>query len=261
MQEDALAQLVAMSHNLGDPALDYVILGEGNTSARADADTFWVKASGTELRTIDKTGFVRVSFERVLTMLDDPALDDEAVEQGLYAARVDSAPGEGVRPSVEGVRPSVETVLHALCLSLEDVNFVGHTHPTAINALTCSTAFETAVSGRLFPDEIVICGPAPVVVPYTDPGVPLARLVRRLINQYIDEYYEVPKVILMQNHGLIVLGRTAQQVENITAMAVKAARVLLGTYALGGPRFMTPQAVERIHTRPDEAYRRKLLGE
>ena len=77
MQNDALTQLVAMSHNLGDPALDYVILGEGNTSARADADTFWVKASGTELRTIDKTGFVRVSCERVLTMLDDPAMDDE----------------------------------------------------------------------------------------------------------------------------------------------------------------------------------------
>jgi rhamnose utilization protein RhaD (predicted bifunctional aldolase and dehydrogenase) len=147
MQEDTLAQLVDMSHNLGDPALDYVILGEGNTSARADADTFWVKASGTELRTIDATGFVRVSFERVLAMLTDPTLDDEGVEQGLYAAKVDSAPGEGARPSVE-------TVLHALCLSLEGVNFVGHTHPTAVNALTCSVAFETAVSGRLFPDEI-----------------------------------------------------------------------------------------------------------
>ena len=63
MSENILAQLVTMSNNLGDPALDYVILGEGNTSARADADTFWVKASGTELRTIDCTGFVRVSFE------------------------------------------------------------------------------------------------------------------------------------------------------------------------------------------------------
>jgi rhamnose utilization protein RhaD (predicted bifunctional aldolase and dehydrogenase) len=118
-----------------------------------------------------------------------------------------------------------------------------------------------AVSGRLFPDEIVICGPAPVIVPYTDPGLPLAREVHTRINQYIDEYFEVPKVILMQNHGLIALGRTTQQVEKITAMAVKTARVLLGTYALGGPRFMTPQAVQRIHTRPDEAYRRKLLGD
>jgi ribulose-5-phosphate 4-epimerase/fuculose-1-phosphate aldolase len=89
----------------------------------------------------------------------------------------------------------------------------------------------------------------------------LARKIRQLIDQYIEIYYEVPKVILMQNHGLIALGQSAQQVENITAMAVKTARVLLGTYAVGGPHFMTPQAVERIHTRPDEAYRRRLLGE
>jgi ribulose-5-phosphate 4-epimerase/fuculose-1-phosphate aldolase len=89
----------------------------------------------------------------------------------------------------------------------------------------------------------------------------LAREVRRRINEFIDRYFELPRVILMQNHGLIALGRNAGQVENITAMAVKTARVLLGTYALGGPHFMTPQAVERIHTRPDEAYRRKLLGE
>ncbi len=260
MQEDILTQLIAMSHNLGDPALDYVILGEGNTSARADADAFWVKASGTELRTIDRAGFVRVSFERVLAMLNAPDLSDEQVKQGLFEAKVDPSTGASPAPD-DGVQPSVETVLHAICLSLEGVNFVGHTHPTAINALTCSAAFQTAVSGRLFPDEIVICGPAPVVVPYTDPGVPLARKVRDLINQYLDAYNEVPKIILMQNHGLIALGRTAQQVENITAMAVKTARVLMGTYALGGPHFMTPQAVDRIHTRPDELYRRKQLGE
>ena len=260
MQNDILAQLVAMSNNLGDPTLDYVILGEGNTSARADADTFWVKASGTELRTIDRAGFVRVSFERVLAMLEAPHLADAQVKQRLSEAKVDPATGSQPAPH-DSVQPSVETVLHAICLGLEGVNFVGHTHPTAINALTCSAVFETAVSGRIFPDEIVMCGPAPVVVPYTDPGVPLARKVRSLIDQYLDEYREVPKVILMQNHGLIALGRSAQQVENITAMAVKAARVLLGAYALGGPHFMTPQAVQRIHTRPDELYRRRQLGE
>jgi rhamnose utilization protein RhaD (predicted bifunctional aldolase and dehydrogenase) len=260
MQDDALAQLVAMSQNLGNPGLDYAILGEGNTSARADADTFWVKASGIELRTIDRSGFVRVSFRGILYMLETPELTDEQVTQGLFDAKVDPATGSPPAPE-DGIKPSVEAVLHAICLSLPGVNYVGHTHPTAINALTCSAVFETAVSGRLFPDEIVMCGPAPVVVLYTDPGLPLAREVRRRINQYIDEYDEVPKVILMQNHGLIALGRSAQQVENITAMAVKTARVLLGTYALGGPQFMTPQAVARIHTRPDEAYRRKLLGE
>ena len=90
--------------------------------------------------------------------------------------------------------------------------------------------------------------------------MPLARQVRDSIDRYVDEYHEIPKVVLMQNHGLIALGRTAQQVEDITAMAVKAARVLIGAYALGGPRFLTAENVDRIHTRPDEAYRRKVSG-
>jgi rhamnose utilization protein RhaD (predicted bifunctional aldolase and dehydrogenase) len=119
---------------------------------------------------------------------------------------------------------------------------------------------EDAIAGRLFPDEIVYCGPASVYVPYTDPGLPLARKVRDLIDEYLDAYGEVPKVILLQNHGLIALGQSAQQVKNITAMCVKAARVLLGTVAFGGPNFLSAEAAARIHTRPDEHYRRKLWG-
>jgi hypothetical protein len=61
----------------------------------------------------------------------------------------------------------------------------------------------------------------------------------------------------MQNHGLIALGKTASEVENITAMYVKTARVILGACALGGLRFLTPHDVARIHTRPDELYRRQ----
>jgi rhamnose utilization protein RhaD (predicted bifunctional aldolase and dehydrogenase) len=150
-------------------------------------------------------------------------------------------------------------VLHAIALRLDGVDFVGHTHPTAINALTCSTAFQTAASGRLFPDEIVSCGPASVLVPYTDPGLPLARRVNVLLDEFIERYNELPKVILMQNHGMIALGATAHEVEAITAIAVKAARVLQGTYAFGGPHFLSPENVRRIHTRPDEQYRRNRI--
>jgi rhamnose utilization protein RhaD (predicted bifunctional aldolase and dehydrogenase) len=234
MQQDSiLTQLVTMSNHLGDPALDCAILGEGNTSACADGDTFWVKASGTELRTIDRAGFVRVSFERALALLDAPDLSDEEVKQRIGAAKVDLATGVGPAAD-DGVRPSVETVLHAICLNLEGVNFVGHTHPTAINAILCSRQVEEAVSGRLFPDQVIYCGPASVYILFTDPGVPLARKVGDSIDQYIDEYREVPKVILMQNRGLI---------------------------ALGGPRFFSLETVARINTRPDELYRRRVLGE
>ena len=249
---DILSQLVAMSRSLAEPANDYAILAEGNTSARADAASFWVKASGAEMRTIGPEGFVRVSFERVRTMLEGADLTDDETRQALQAAKADPA-----APS----HPSVETVLHALCLELPGINFVGHTHPTAINSITCSAAFEAALAGRLFPDEIVVCGPAAVTVPYTDPGLPLARAVKQRIDAYIDAYGEAPKTIYMQNHGFIALGSSARQVENITAMAVKAARVLVGAYALGGPNFMSQPAIDRIHTRPDEHYRQRLLGQ
>lgn len=257
---DALKQLVTMSKHLGDPTNDYVILGEGNTSALNPDGTFWVKASGHQLPSIDASGFVRVSLSRALAILDEEDLDDSGIKARLLDARVDPESGRWPAPNTP-TRPSTETVFHALCLSLDGVNFVGHTHATAVNALTCSTAFEEAFSGRLFPDEIVMCGPAPVLVPYIDPGLPLAREIARRINAYIDTYAERPRVILMQNHGVVVLGRTAEQVENITAMMVKTARVLLGAYAAGGPHFLTEDNVARIHSRPDEAYRRKLLGE
>ncbi len=243
-----LQQLVEMSNRLGDPALDYAILGEGNTSAYADAETFWVKASGTELRTMQAGDFVLMRFDRVLELLDAGDLDDAALKARLDAAKVE----RGV-----SARPSVETVLHALALQLEGVNFVGHTHPTAVNALLCSTCAEEAIAGRLFPEEIVYCGPASVYVPFTPPGLPLARAVRERIGRYLDEYGETPRAILMQNHGLIALGASAREVEATTAMAVKAARIRLGALVLGGLCPLSREAVSFIHTWPAERYRRE----
>jgi hypothetical protein len=43
-------------------------------------------------------------------------------------------------------------------------------------------------------------------------------------------------------------------------MAVKTARVLCGTYSVGGPRYLPAKDVDRIHTRLDEVYRRQQLG-
>jgi len=249
---DRLDELVAMSRRLGDPALDYAILGEGNTSAAADGDTFWIKASGLCLRDIDADGFPRVQRKAVLALLNREQVGDDELRAGLEAARTpDSVP----------LRPSVETLFHAYLLSLEGVQFVGHTHPTPVNAILCSRDGEAAVRGRLFPDEIVCCGVAPAWVPYTDPGQPLARAIRQGVEGHIDRYGVVPRIILMQNHGLIALGRSAQEVESATAMAAKAARILLGTAAFGGPNFLTEANVQRIYTRPDEKYReRGILG-
>lgn len=251
MTDTILSDLINMSRNLGDPTLDYAILAEGNSSAQADADTFWVKASGVSLRTLDPTGLVRVYFNRIAELLEKEQLSDTDIRKGLEFAKVD--------PGIKAL-PSVETFLHALLLQLDGVNFIGHTHPTAINIILCSQKAEEAYSGSLFPDQIVVCGSAPVFVPYTDPGLPLARAIRDAVKAHYDTWGETPKMVLMQNHGLIALGKTAIDVENITAMAVKSARVIAGTYALGGPNFLETQQAIRIRTRPDEHYRKSILG-
>lgn len=250
VNENVLAQLVTMSRNLGEPANDYVILGEGNTSARVDDEIFLVKASGNQLPGITENGFVRVRFDRALALLDAEGLSDRQVKDGLLAATVDNP---------EQRWPSVETTFHALCLTIGQANFVGHTHPSAVNAILCSQQAKTAIAGRLFPDEIVVCGPAPAFVPYVDPGLPLAREIGQAIRDHAQRYGDLPKVILMQNHGMIALGQSAGEVERIMAMYVKTARTLIGTYALGGPNFLSQENVERIYSRPDEHYRQRIL--
>lgn len=247
---DALNELVEMSHYLGDPGRTYAILGEGNTSARIDKDSFYIKASGTTLATMKPTDFLAVSISKVTAILDDPKAGDADVEQVLRASLLDGA---------ETRKPSVETMLHALLYQYEDFNFIGHTHPEATNALLCSVNAEAAAMGRVCPDHIVVMGHKSVYVPYVDPGLVLAREVRQRVRDYVAEEGVLPKAIMLQNHGLFALGANAKKVTNITDMAEKISRIIVGTYSLGGPNFMSAEDVRRIDTRPDELYRQKVI--
>jgi rhamnose utilization protein RhaD (predicted bifunctional aldolase and dehydrogenase) len=249
-QADILKSLIALSRWLGEPSRELAILGEGNTSARLSQDAFLVKASGKELASADEQTFVEVSLAPTLAILEASQLTDAEIKLRLDAAKT--------KPS-DPARPSVETILHALALVEGDANFVAHSHPISVNAILCSHKAEEAFAGRLFPDEIVLCGPAPAFIPYTDPGLPLAAKFREVLRSYRAAYGQAPKMALIQNHGLVTFGRTAQEAQNITAMMDKVARILIGSYALGGPHALTQAQVERIHTRPDEAYRRQQL--
>jgi rhamnose utilization protein RhaD (predicted bifunctional aldolase and dehydrogenase) len=119
---------------------------------------------------------------------------------------------------------------------------------------------EEIITACLFPDQIVCCGPSPVFVPYSDPGLPLARLVRDRVNAWMDANQMAPKAIVLQNHGLFAIGSTPQQVLSCTLMWDKTARVIAGAMACGGINTLAPEQVERIFTRPDEKFREKMIG-
>lgn len=249
---DTLTPLLDMTRIIGQPTMEYVIIGEGNTSCRIDADSFWIKASGQGMHNITPTGFVAVRFEPILAMLENSPGDLAAQKAIMQAAKVNAAaPGT----------PSVEVTFHAMLLHECGVQVIGHTHPVAVNRILCSSRAFQFATNRLFPDEAVLCGPESVFVPYADPGLPLSLAIRDQTRRYMDENGEAPKVILLANHGLIALGQTPTEVLNITAMTVKAAHIFAGACMVGEPVFMTREDILHIYKRPDEIYRRKQFVE
>lgn len=233
-----LSELVDLSHWLGAPGRDCVILAEGNTSARLDDETFLVKASGSELGGVEPKGFVEVRRADILAMLRLNPFNPQQTRLELAKAKVD--PGQSGEPSIE-------TPLHAICLGLPGVAFVGHTHPVAINALVCSQGFEQVLSQRIYPDQVIACGPRSLQVPFAEPGMALGKALQQSLSNYLERWGEPPKTIYLRNHGFVALGASADEVKGLTQMAIKAARILAGTAAFGGPAGMDSIDVDSMH--------------
>jgi rhamnose utilization protein RhaD (predicted bifunctional aldolase and dehydrogenase) len=246
---ERIADLLELSRQIGREDRPLAILGEGNTSAKLSPSEFAVKASGTRLATLAEAEVTRCQTERVLALFEAKHATDEEIEAELLGSRSDS----------NALKPSVEAMFHAWLLTLEGIHFIGHCHPLPANQVLCSPRARDFAERRLFPDEIVCCGPASVFVPYCDPGLALAREVRERTKSFIQQRGSAPRLILLQNHGIIALGGSPSAVLACLLMATKAAEIFMGAAALGGPNFLTPQHVERISGRADEAYRQRKL--
>src|SRR3954465_6635607 len=71
---DPLDRLIHLSHLMGQD-LRLVQPGGGNTSLK-DGDTLLVKGSGTDLRTIGREGFTRLSLSRLSALRDAESMSD-----------------------------------------------------------------------------------------------------------------------------------------------------------------------------------------
>ena len=250
MSAEAIQPLLELSHQLGSDRLRMAILGEGNTSVRLDDDTFAVKASGSNLATLTAADVTSCAFERLLPLLDKTSATDAEVDQALLAARLDAS----------AKKPSIEALFHAYLLTLPGVRSVGHAHAIAVNQILCSPRAREFAEKRACPDEIVMCGVESVFVPYAEPGLGLSQTIRREVVAFVKRTGRDPKVILLQNHGVIAVGPSPKAVLGSLLMAEKAAEIFVGAAALGGPVFLTADQCERIAGRPDEHYRQKMLG-
>lgn len=219
-----LAEMVELSRRFGADA-EFVRAGGGNSSAKADG-VLYIKPSGVSLATLTEESLIALAIEPLLELLEGGATPGSTPGSDEVLRVAESA---RLSPA-DGRRPSVELLFHALLPE----SIVLHTHPTTINALTCSNG-----DGKL---TAQILGDRALWIPYTNPGLPLARAIRDERSACAQRTGgRASRTILLQNHGLIVGGDTAAEVDELSHGI--AARI--AEHTAGRPAFSWG-AVERI---------------
>lgn len=240
-----LHELIEVAQRFGrDP--EFSRGGGGNASAKADG-VLYIKPSGVPLATLVADDLVPLDVEPLLALLGghEPPTGVAGTDPVMQAAGVARLTEAG------GRRPSVELLFHAFLPE----RFVLHTHPVLLNMVICASD-GAALAGRLFGDRAVW-------VPYTDPGLPLARAIAEARRDFAERTgLPAPAVTLMQNHGVIVAADSAAEIEELSSWLVAAVQAALdhaaGDRAAGAPAAAGP-ASRPIPAEGDQARTRDLV--
>jgi len=196
-----LNDLIQLSHELGTE--DYVKGGGGNGSAK-DAETLWIKPSGTTMAGLSTANLVAMDRSRISTLFETPPPEDVNTRETWVKNLMQAA----VRKDSAG-RPSVEAPLH----NSFTARFVLHTHPPAVNGMTCSRDGKEACR-RLFPNALWM--------DFVNPGYTLAIEAKKSIAEYARRHGREPAVMFIGNHGIFVTGDTPQSVRSTYSTVMSA---------------------------------------
>jgi ribulose-5-phosphate 4-epimerase/fuculose-1-phosphate aldolase len=206
----------------------YCVGMEGNISGKYE-NSILIKASGTKLSTLS---------------------NKDLVEYDFFGNQKSSFEKKG----------SIELSFHTYLLSFEGINFISHTHPTNVLKILCSDEYSYSFANkRLFPDQVVFNGKKSCLIPYAKPGEGLTKKIKKHVNLFIEEEGYFPKLILLENHGIISCGSTVDECIVITEICDKSADIWLGSKLLGDIRFLTDEQVCELIDDVDEKYRKELL--
>lgn len=205
--------------------------GGGNTSMKTtiadfrgrEVEIMWVKGSGSDLATMQAKHFTGLRMDDIRPLYERDDMSDEEMVEYLTRCMIDS----------KHPRMSIETLLHAFL----PFKHVDHTHPDSIIGLCC------ADNGREIADEIF--GDRYVWVPYIRPGFKLSKMIAEGVRNH-------PKaeLVLMEKHGLVTWGDTAEECYNKTIEIINEAAAYIEARVneeqlFGGAQYQSLPAEER----------------
>ena len=222
-EKTCLEKLIKLSTSVSK----YCVGMEGNVSGKY-LDLFKIKASGAKLNEITKNDFVSFDFD---------------------GNQIDNFDKKG----------SMELSFHTFLLSFEGINYISHTHPINTLKILCTKHAYSFANYRLFPDQVVFNGVKSCLVPYGKPGEDLTVLIKDHVNRFIEEEDYFPKLILLQNHGIIMCGSTIDECIIGSEICEKSAMAFIGGINLGNIQFLKENEIKDLSTDDKEKYRKSLL--
>lgn len=214
---------------LADSSSKYCVGMEGNVSGKINEDSFLIKASGEPLSNLKSDGLVEFDFKgNQLTNLNK--------------------------------KGSMELGFHTFLLSFPNINYVSHTHPTNTLKILCSTRSKIFANNRTFPDQVVFNGMKSCLIPYAKPAEELNSLIKIYVNSFIENESYFPKLILLENHGIITCGKSVKECIISNDICEKSAEIFIGSMNLSGSvKFLTQNQILSLATDEKEKYRKMLL--
>lgn len=193
---------------------DLIQASGGNTSVKLDRERLLIKASGVHLSEVnEQEGFVSVQYPKIIEILNKKDLSSISTksEREAVAAQLVLAATQTIGASN---RASIEVFLHAMLR-----RFVLHTHPLAVNMIVCQKNWRQYLITN-FPDALL--------VPYATPGIELGVLLNSSLNIQDVGRDSLPKVIFLQNHGLIINAESIEEVMRLTEEVVLRCEKICG---------------------------------
>lgn len=234
IEENSLQQLTYRSNLIGSDRR-VCNWGGGNTSFKTiaknfkgeDVEIMWVKGSGSDLATMKDKNFTALNLQDMLKLYELEEMSDEDMVSYL----------EHCMLYKENPRASIETLLHAFL----PFKHVDHTHPDAIISVCC------APNGQEIAKEIY--GDKYVWVPYIRPGFTLSKMIAKAV-----ESNPNAELVLMEKHGLVVWGDSAEESYNKTIEVIQQAEKYIEaraekTPAFGGEKVISVANAEELFVR------------